>query len=55
VLHHQVTAWDRSLLTIVPDTLCIHSDTPNAAAIARRMRGALEQAGVRMTSVHKAI
>jgi UPF0271 protein len=55
VLHHRATAWDGSLLTIVPDTLCLHSDTPNAAAIAKRVRGALEQAGVRMTPVRKAI
>jgi UPF0271 protein len=55
VLHHQAIACDGSPLTIAPDTLCLHSDTPNAAAIAKRVRGALEQAGVRVTPVHKAI
>lgn len=55
VLHHRATAWDGSLLTVAPDTLCLHSDTPNAVAMARRVRGALEQAGVRMTPLHKAV
>jgi UPF0271 protein len=53
VLYHRVTALDGSLLTIAPDTLCLHSDTPNAAAIAKRVRSALEQAGVRMMPLHK--
>lgn len=51
VLHHRVTAWDGSLLTMAPDTLCLHSDTPNAAAMARRVRSALEQAGVQILPV----
>jgi 5-oxoprolinase (ATP-hydrolysing) subunit A len=55
VLHHRATAWDGSLLTIAPDTLCLHSDTPNAAAMAKHLRRALEQAGVRMMPVRKAI
>lgn len=55
VLHHRTTAFDGSLLTISPDTLCLHSDTPNAAAMAKRVRGALEFAGVRIKPVHKAV
>jgi len=29
-------------------SLCVHSDTPGAAAVARRVRGALEAAGVEL-------
>lgn len=32
------------------DTLCIHGDRTNAAAFARRLRGALEEAGVRVAA-----
>lgn len=33
-------------LAVSPDTLCIHGDTVGAVAIARHLRGALEQNGV---------
>ena len=33
-------------LAISPASVCVHGDTPGAAAIARRVRGALEGAGV---------
>lgn len=33
-------------LSVSPDTLCIHGDTVGAVAIARRLRGALEQNGI---------
>ena len=33
-------------------TLCVHGDTPGAAAIARAVRAALERAGVRLASPH---
>ena len=55
VLDHQVTTCDGSPLTIAPDTLCLHSDTPNAAAMAKRVRSALEQAGVRMIPLNNAV
>jgi UPF0271 protein len=48
VLKQRVVASDGSALTIRADTLCFHSDTPNAAAIAGRVRQALEIAGVRI-------
>jgi len=53
VLHHRVTASNGSLLTIAPDTLCLHSDTPNATAMAKRVRSSLEQVGVRVIPIHK--
>jgi len=33
-------------LTLRPDSICVHGDTPGAVEIARRVREALEQAGV---------
>lgn len=33
-------------LSVSPDTLCIHGDTVGAVAIARHLRGALEQNGI---------
>jgi len=53
VLDRRATAWDGSLLSMAPDTLCLHSDTPNAAAMAKQVRSALEQAGVRMMPIRK--
>lgn len=48
VLHRQAVASDGTQLDIHPDTLCFHSDTPNATAIAKRVREALENASVRI-------
>jgi 5-oxoprolinase (ATP-hydrolysing) subunit A len=41
-----VLAADGSPLPMEADTLCIHGDTPGAAAIARAVRGALLGAGI---------
>ncbi|MGW6279241.1 LamB/YcsF family protein [Kribbella sp. NPDC055071] len=35
-------------LTLHPASICVHGDTPGAVEIARRVRGALEGAGVEM-------
>lgn len=48
VLGSFISAWDGSILPIHPDTLCFHSDTPNATAIAKRVREALQNAQVRI-------
>lgn len=48
VLKQRVVAADGNPLSVRADTLCFHSDTPKAAAIARRVRAALESAGVRI-------
>jgi UPF0271 protein len=42
----RVTAVDGSELSIAVDTVCVHGDTPEAPAIARRVRDALRDAGV---------
>lgn len=47
-LHGFISVSDGSKLLIRPDTLCFHSDTPNATAIAKRVREALQNAQVRI-------
>jgi UPF0271 protein len=41
-----VTARDGSVLALNVDTICVHGDTPAAAALASSVRKALNQAGV---------
>ncbi|MCX4675235.1 LamB/YcsF family protein [Streptomyces sp. NBC_01433] len=41
-----VTAADGSRIPVAARSLCVHGDTPGAAALARRVRAALEEAGV---------
>ena len=43
-----VRAHDGSFLDLVVDTLCLHGDTPGAAAIAATVRAALDAAGVKV-------
>jgi 5-oxoprolinase (ATP-hydrolysing) subunit A len=43
-----VTATDGSALAIEPDTMCVHGDTPGAAGVARRLREALQDAGIQV-------
>lgn len=42
----RVAARDGRPVDVVADTACIHGDSPDAAAFARRLRDALEDAGV---------
>lgn len=35
-------------LTLHPDSICVHGDTPGAVDIARRLRAALERAGIEL-------
>ena len=46
VLHHRVAALDGGWFELHPQTLCIHGDNPNAVAIARSIRQALEAEGI---------
>ena len=41
-----VRAVDGTLVQVVADSICLHSDTPGAVALARRVRAALAEAGV---------
>lgn len=45
-----VRAVDGSDVTVRAESVCVHGDTPGAVAISREVRGALEAAGVRVTS-----
>lgn len=50
VLDQAVTAIDGSHVAAIVDTLCIHGDTPGAAAAARAVRAALEHRNVDIRS-----
>lgn len=52
VRERMVTATDGTSVALQPDTICIHGDTPGAAALARRIRAALEGAGVMVRARH---
>jgi UPF0271 protein len=43
-----VTALEGSAVAIHAKTICLHSDTPNVAALAAAVRQALERAGIRI-------
>ncbi len=45
-LRGEVLSWDGARVRLQADTLCIHGDTPGAAARAAQLRRALEEAGV---------
>jgi UPF0271 protein len=42
----RIVARDGTVLDVRADTICIHGDTPDSAALAAAVRKALEQAGV---------
>lgn len=43
----EVVAIDGSVVRLEPDTICLHSDTPDAAELARLVRRGLADAGIR--------
>jgi UPF0271 protein len=51
VVHNRVVSGDGSNLPLAADTLCIHSDTPGAVAIAREISDRLRQAGVEVRAL----
>jgi 5-oxoprolinase (ATP-hydrolysing) subunit A len=46
-----VTAVDGSTIPVRVDTICVHGDTPGAAALARSIRHGLEDAGIAVASL----
>jgi UPF0271 protein len=50
-VRHRVSLYDGSHLRMLARTLCIHSDTPGAAAIARAVRERLRAAGVQIRAM----
>jgi UPF0271 protein len=51
VRERRVVAIDGSVITLDADTICLHGDTPGAAALARAVRQGLESAGVTISSL----
>jgi UPF0271 protein len=49
-----VPAFDGATLPIHADTICLHSDTPQADLLARMLREGLEQAGVQIAPLRHA-
>jgi 5-oxoprolinase (ATP-hydrolysing) subunit A len=50
VLEGRVTTTDGTDIPVRADTICVHGDSPNAAAIAQLLRVRLQRAGVRILS-----
>jgi len=50
-LRHTVVAGNGTKLTVPAGTICIHSDTPGAATIAREVNRRLKAAGVRVQAL----
>lgn len=48
----RLTTIDGKQLDLHVDTICIHSDTPGASAIAKTVNGALKAAGIEVTALH---
>jgi UPF0271 protein len=46
-----VEAIDGSSISLAVDTICVHGDTPGAAALAAQIRGALTREGVELKAV----
>ena len=44
----QLTAADGSPVSIHPESICVHGDTPDAMSIARAVRAALSDAGIEL-------
>ena len=47
----EVVSVDGRRLALDADTICVHSDTPGAARLARRLRDALDAAGLRVAAI----
>jgi len=43
-----ITAFDGSIVTIEADSVCVHGDSPDAVAIARAVRDALDHESIRL-------
>jgi UPF0271 protein len=51
VLEGTVTAIDGTPVPLVADTICVHGDTPDAAALGAQLRAGLEASGVAVRAV----
>jgi UPF0271 protein len=50
VRHQSVVAVDGTTVALDVDTICVHGDTPGAVTMARRLREALDGAGIAVAS-----
>ena len=50
-VHGRARAHDGTAVSVAALTLCVHADTPNAPAIARAVRSALGNAGIRVSKL----
>lgn len=51
VEEHQIKAVDGSILTINPDTVCVHGDGIKAVAFVKKIHSALDQEGIEVKSM----
>lgn len=50
-----VEAIDGTVIEMTPQSICLHGDTPEAVEMARTVRNALEEAGVKVCSIREVI
>jgi UPF0271 protein len=50
-VRHAITATDGSELAVMASTICIHSDSPGAVAIARMVKERLQSADISVRSL----
>jgi UPF0271 protein len=46
VVDHEVVAVDGTTVSVAPESICVHGDSPGAVEMARAVRSALDAAGV---------
>jgi UPF0271 protein len=50
VVENTMVALDGTLVTVTPESVCLHGDTPGVPALARAVRAALDAAGVEVAA-----
>jgi len=53
VTRREVVAVDGSVIALQADTICLHGDTPGAAALARAVRAGLASAGITIANLRE--
>lgn len=52
IVEHRVTSVNGKEIEICPDSVCVHGDSPKALLFVRKIRAALEQAGIQIRPLH---
>ncbi len=55
VIEQPIATIDGGALTVRPDTICVHGDTPGAPLLAQRLRHGLQAAGVRVRPLREVV